>query len=188
MGARAAGAPQAAPAWPDDAVEVGRIVGAWGVRGAFKVQPLSADPQALLAIAQWFLEKPKALAGRAGGRMALEVDGVRRHGAMLVAQSAAVGTRDDAQALAGARVFVPRARFPAAGADEYYWVDLIGCQVVDRSGTEIGRVSSLFETGANDVMRVAGEAGETLIPFVAAHVDEVDLNRRVIRVDWPSDD
>ena len=112
----------------------------------------------------------------------------REHGALVVAQAEEVADRDAAEALKGARVFVARSSFPTAGDDEYYWIDLIGCTVVNREGESLGQVSELSDTGAHSVLHLRqGEATERLIPFVAAYVDEVDLAARRIRVDWGLD-
>jgi 16S rRNA processing protein RimM len=96
----------------------------------------------------------------------------------------------------GARIFISRASFPTAGDGEYYWVDLIGLDVVNRQGEALGTVIDLIDTGAHSVLRIqrpAGEAGvpegasERLIPFVAAYVDDVNLSERRIMVDWGLD-
>jgi 16S rRNA processing protein RimM len=188
--------------WPADAVEVGRIVGAWGVKGWIKVQPFAADPQALYSSRRWFLQPPDNAASRPGPAAArptpalLRVIQAREHGELVVAQVHDVSDRAAAEALRGARVFVGRSSFPTAADDEYYWVDLIGLSVVNRAGETLGRVAGLLDTGPHSVLRVApegtppgaaGEEAERLIPFVAAYVDAVDLQARRITVDWASD-
>ena len=186
------------PAWPVDALEVGRIVDAWGVKGWFKVQPFSADPQALLGSRRWFVKPPEAaLASRPGAARfpsSLAIEHARFHGEVVVAQADGVGDRGAAEALRGARIFIARSSFPAAGTDEYYWVDLIGAEVRNRQGETLGTVSGLLDTGPHSVLRVrpAGTAAndeetERLIPFVGAYVDDVDLARRLITVDWGLD-
>ncbi len=125
----------------------------------------------------------------------LRVTDARAHGGDVVAAVREISDRDAAQALKGARVFVSRASFPTPQTDEFYWVDLIGLSVVNREGVWLGVVDSLFETGANAVMRVRQQAcepgrpagRERLLPFVAAHVDRVDLAARQILVDWDAD-
>jgi 16S rRNA processing protein RimM len=89
----------------------------------------------------------------------------------------------------GARIFVPRSSFPSAASDEFYWVDLIGLQVVNREGRPLGEVLGLIDNGAHSVLRVAPPAAgaERLIPFVAAYIDRVDLAARRIEVDWGLD-
>ena len=191
------------PAWPSDALEVGRIVDAWGVKGWLKVQPFSSDPQALLAASQWFLRPPDdgvpPVRPRSPRETAfptsLKIVEARRHGDAIVASAHAIGDRTAAEALRGARLFVSRAEFPASADDEYYWVDLIGLEVWNREGVLLGSVVGLLDTGPHSVLRVqpqnapgSKEGGdECLIPFVAAYVDSVDLPGRRITVDWGAD-
>ena len=186
----------AEPAWPDDAVEVGRIAGAWGVKGWFKVQPFAADPQALFSSKRWFLREPDdarpARPGAAALPALLKIVEAKEHGDGVVARAQELADRDAAEALRGARIFVGRSSFPTAGADEYYWVDLIGLAVLNREEQLLGSVVGLLDTGAHSVLRVLpeggkGEADERLIPFVAQYIDEVDMPARCIRVDWGLD-
>lgn len=171
--------------FPADAVEVGRVLGAWGVKGWFKVQPFAADPQALFSSKRWYLRPPEG-PGAAPPPL-LKITQSREHGGLVVAGAQEVPDRNAAEALKGARVFVGRASFPTAGTDEYYWVDLIGCDVVNREGVALGRVEDLLDTGAHSVLRVLLGEAERLIPFVAAYVDSVDLGTRRIVVDWGLD-
>jgi 16S rRNA processing protein RimM len=178
-------------AWPEDALEVGRIGEAWGLQGWFKVHAYADPPEALRAAREWHLLPAQ---GRAPAPAALppllEIARVRDHGDGLVAQANGIADRNAAEALRGARVFVSRSRFPAADADEFYWADLIGCRVFDREGTDLGIVTGLFDTGPQSVLRVRPvqpEAEERLIPFVSAYVDSVDVGGRRIVVDWGAD-
>ena len=195
--------------WPQDAVEVAFIAGAWGIKGWIKVQPHASDPQALFGTRRWFAAPPEAgaasrPASTAGGVSAaaglprcLRIAQSREHGDGIVAQVHGVDDRAAAEALRGARLFVSRQSFPSADPDEFYWVDLIGLAVVNREGASLGEVAGLIETGPHSVLRVvpalaaestaAGAAEERLIPFVAAYVDSVDLQARRIVVDWGSD-
>jgi len=173
--------------FPADAVEVGRILGAWGVKGWFKVQPFTDDPQALFSSKRWYLRAPDAVAARTLPPL-LRITTAREHTALVVASADEVADRDAAEALKGARVFVARSSFPTAGKDEYYWVDLIGCDVVNRDAHPLGRVADLLDTGAHSVLCVrAADESERLIPFVAAYIDSVDLAARRIVVDWGLD-
>ncbi len=184
--------------WPADAIEVGRIVDAWGLQGGIKVVPFSSDPQALFSSRRWFLRPPE---GKPGTRATaplpnlLHVTGARSQGDVIVANVRDLADRTQAEALRGCRVFVSRASFPSTEPGEYYWHDLIGLAVVNRAGQSLGSVAGLLETGAHSVLRVVpdevgdglAEGGERLIPFVAAYVDEVDLAARRITVDWGLD-
>lgn len=186
----------AEPAWPDDAVEVGRIAGAWGVKGWIKVLPFASDPQALFSSKRWFLKPPEELRlprpGVPSCPELLKVAESREHGDGVVARIHDVADRSSAEALRGARIFIGRSSFPTAGSDEFYWVDLIGLSVINREEQTLGTVVGLIDTGAHSVLRVLpeggkGEADERLIPFVAQYVDDVSLEARRIRVDWGLD-
>ena len=179
----------ALPAQPEDAVEVGRILGAWGVKGAIKVKPFSADPQALFSSKRWFLAPSEVKPAQQVPAL-LKVRQAREQGETVVATCEDLDDRDRAEALTGARVFVPRSSFPTPDADEFYWVDLIGLAVANREGLALGEVVGLVETGPHCVLRIRPadpKADELMIPFVAAYVDAVDRERRVIVVDWQLD-
>jgi len=171
--------------FPADAVEVGRVVGAWGIKGGIKVQPFATDPQALFSTKRWYLRPPEGPGGVPPPL--LRVIQAREHGGVVVASVQEVPDRNAAEALKGARVFVARSSFPTAGADEYYWVDLIGCSVVNREAVVLGTVIDLLDTGAHSVLRVQQGETERLIPFVAAYVDAVSLSERRVLVDWGLD-
>lgn len=179
---------------PEDAIEVGRVLGAWGIKGGIKVKPFAADPQALFSSKRWFIRPPEPSPVRPGSGTEmpslLRVIGAKEHGDGVVATVQEVADRTAAEALKGARVFVSRASFPTPDADEFYWVDLIGLAAVDRHDSLLGEVVGLIETGPHCVLRVqpaAADAAELLIPFVAAYVDKVDLPARRIVVDWEAD-
>lgn len=178
-------------AWPEDAVQVGRILDAWGVKGWFKVQAYSSQPDAIFNAKHWFLKND----GPKPGRLTLKMLSVREHGEGIVASADGITDRNGAEALRGWELWVSRADFPRTGDDEYYWIDLIGLDVINREGQALGRVIGLIETGPHAVLRLlppgveepAKPDQERLIPFVEAFVDEVSLASRQIRVDWGAD-
>ena len=194
---------------PADAIEVGRIADAWGIKGWFKVLPHSASPEALFSSKRWYLlpsdrqagpskspgQKAAALAVTSASQpVVLKIKEAKDHADTVVACSLDVVDRNQAEALKGARIFVPRSSFPTAGADEYYWVDLLGLDVFNREGVALGQVKDLMSTGPQTVLvltQASEEDGkpplERMIPFVAAFVDNVDLPGRKITVDWQLD-
>ena len=177
---------------PVDAVELGRVRGAWGIRGWISVQPHSASPEALFSASVWYLQAPEPSLGAAfSGCQAVTVTRVREHGNGLLAQLDGVDDRSLAEGLKGARIFVARADFPPLPEDEYYWVDLIGLEVVNREGVSLGEVSELLDVGPQQTLVLrreeAGKVVERMIPFVAAYVDAVDRDAGRIRVDWQPD-
>jgi 16S rRNA processing protein RimM len=176
---------------PADAIEVGRIADAWGVKGWFKVLPHSADPQALFSSKRWYLQPSERGLKTFSGTVLLRVREAKEHSDTVVARADEVEDRAGAEALRGARIFVPRSSFPSADPDEYYWVDLLGLDVVNREGVALGRVKDLLATGPQTVLVLEyeedGKALERMLPFVAAYVDKVDLPGRKITVDWQPD-
>jgi 16S rRNA processing protein RimM len=173
---------------PADAIEVARIADAWGVKGWFKVFPHSAKPEALFSSRRWFLQPPGTSGGSA---FRLPIREARVHSDGVVASSGGVPDRDAAEALKGARVFIPRSSFPTAGEDEYYWVDLIGLAVVNREGIALGTVRELLATGPQTTLVLEaeenGKSVERMVPFVSVFIDQVDLAGRSITVDWQPD-
>lgn len=185
---------------PDDALEVGRILDAWGVKGWVKILPHSTDPEALFSAKTWYLQAPDAKF-RPGfslfsGTVSLKVDEAKIHSGAVVAKFSGLDDRDAAEALRGTRIFLSRSSFPAASADEYYWVDLIGLNVVNREGVALGCVRDLMATGPHSVLCVeyastqedgTSITAERMIPFVAVYVDKVDIAGKCITVDWQPD-
>jgi 16S rRNA processing protein RimM len=185
-------------AWPEDAIEVAVVTGAWGIKGGIRLKAFSADPQALFSTKRWYWQLPVgAMADQRDRLRALEqplrVASVREQGDGLVALIHELADRDLAQLCKGLRLFVKRSSFPSAAEGEYYWVDLIGLEVYNRQGERVGAVAGLMQTGPHSVLRIestdgAGKSMERLVPFVDAYVDSVDLSARRIQVDWGLDD
>jgi len=185
---------------PADAIEVGRILDAWGVKGWVKILPHSTDPEALFSVKSWLLQAPDAKF-RPGfslfsGTVSISVDEAKNHSGSVVAKFSGLDDRNAAEALRGVRVFLPRSSFPAASQDEYYWVDLIGLNVVNREGIALGCVRDLMTTGPHSVLCVeytslqedgTSTKDERMIPFVSAYIDAVDIAGKRITVDWQPD-
>ena len=188
--------------FPADAIEVGRVLGAWGIKGGIRVKPFSKDPEALFSARRWFIRPPESVLGaRAGASLSnfpplLRITSSKVQGDSVVATALELPDRNAAELMQGGRVFVARTHFPTAGDGEYYWIDLIGLTVVNREGETLGRVTDLIDTGAHSVLRVLRpdaaegaslDASERLIPFVAAFIDAVSLVDRRITVEWGLD-
>ena len=161
----------------DPAIVVGRISGAFGVRGWVKAVSFTDPPLNLLGYRPWTL-----LRGDVGRRV--EVLEGREHGGAVVARLKGVATREQAEALRGFEVTVLRSQLPPPAPGEYYRIDLIGLRVINLEGAELGEVIDVMETGANDVLVVRGER-ERLVPFVQGEfVKSVNLDESRVVVDW----
>lgn len=188
-----------ASALPADAVELGRVGEAWGIKGWVRIQPHSADTEALFASKDWYLQPPEPRFARGfsafQGAVSVRAAEIKTHADGIVARLDGMDDRNAAEALKGVRISLPRSAFPATPEGEYYWVDLIGLQVVNREGVDLGVVRDLMPTGPTSVLVLeyplvqngAETVGERLIPFVSAYIDEVDRASRRITADWGID-
>ena len=175
---------------PHDAVEVGRVAEAWGVKGWFKVLPYNTDPEAVFSSKRWFLLP--AQRGTFDGVGKLAIIEAKHHSDTVVACARDVNDRNGADALRGARIFISRSSFPSTQKDEYYWVDLIGLDVVNREGLPLGVVQDLHSSGLQTLLIIEdicnGKTRQRMIPFVSVFIDDVDLTLKRILVDWQADD
>jgi 16S rRNA processing protein RimM len=158
---------------------MGRIVAPFGIQGWIKVDPWTEAAKNLLAYPKWWV-------GDDNGWQERTVAEARTQGRTVVARLEGCGDRDEAAGLRGRQVAVPREQLPQAQANEYYWADLIGLRVVNEAGRDFGQVVRILETGANDVLVVQGER-ERLIPFIAEVIAAVELQDRLMRVNWDAD-
>ncbi|HIE54084.1 MAG TPA: ribosome maturation factor RimM [Chromatiaceae bacterium] len=161
---------------PDRLVALGRISGLHGVRGWVKVYSDTRPRQNILQYSPWYLQ----LEGRWQAR---DVLAGRSQGKTLVARLEGCGDRETARQLMGATIAVRRSQLETSDGD-YYWTDLEGLRVVTETGVNLGVVDHLMETGSNDVLVVKGER-ERLIPWLPEQViRSVDLEQRLLVVDW----
>jgi len=171
----------APPSVPQKQVLLGRIRGAFGVRGEVKVESFTDPADAILRYQPWQLRDPRGqqreLSGARGRNTAKGV----------VARLPGIEDRDGAGALNGSELWVARSALPPPAPGEYYWVDLEGLRVANLEGIDFGTVSHLFSTGVNDVLVVRGER-ERMIPFAEPdYVKSVDFDAGLITVDWDAD-
>jgi 16S rRNA processing protein RimM len=144
-------------------VAVGRVIGAWGVRGDLKVEPL-APPAAF---------KPGRTVHLGGIEFTIERS--RRTARLLYLKLSGIDDRERAADERGRYLQVPEAALEPPGEDTYYWYQLIGLHVVSTAGEELGQISEIITTGGNDVFVVRGPRGELLIPAIDDVVQEIDI-------------
>lgn len=159
---------------------MGRVLGPWGVKGALKIEPFGAESGNLCKYSVWWVGKPEKFDEVA-------VAECRVHGAHLVARFEGCNDPENAGAYRGAEVALRREDLPEPAEHEYYQADLIGFEVVNTKGEQLGRVAGFLSTGANDVMRVVHESGERLMPATAQVIRRIDLEAGTVEVDWGAD-
>lgn len=171
----------APPSTPQKQVLLGRIRGAFGVRGEVKIESFTEPADAILRYQPWCLRDPRG--------QQREVSGARGRNTPkgVVARLPDIEDREAAEALHGSELWVARSALPPPRPGEYYWVDLEGLRVANLEGVDFGTVSHLFSTGVNDVIVVQGER-ERMVPFAEPdYVKSVDFEAGLITVDWDAD-
>ena len=166
---------------PQGMILLGRVHGAFGIRGELKLESFTDPATAIFRYQPWLLRdaqgRERELKGARG----------RETAKGLVAMFPGVDDRDGAEGLRGAELFAPRSALPPAKPGEYYWVDLEGLRVVNVEGVDFGTVSHLFSTGANDVLVARGDR-ERMIPFLQPdYIRSVDLDAGVVTVACDAD-
>ncbi len=165
----------------DRRVLLGRIVGAFGIRGQIKIESWTEPRDAIFRYQPWILRDASGEEREFSGARGKE------SGKHLVATFPDVTDRDVVEAMRGTEIFVPRSSLPPPSPGEFYWIDLEGFRVLNVDGQDFGTVSHLFSTGANDVLMVRGDR-ERLVPFVEPdYVKSIDFDAGFITVDWDPD-
>jgi len=170
-------------------VELGQIVGVWGVKGWVKLHSYTRNRADIADYPNWWLQ----LERKSDEAKPITVLSCREQGQGIVAQLEGVNDRDQAMALRGQRILVKQADMPKLPEGEYYWQELIGLGVSNEQ-KEIGVVDSILETGANDVLVIKQIAAgndevlpEVLIPYTPQAVKQIDIEQGTMFVDWDPD-
>lgn len=157
---------------------VGQINGIFGVHGWVKIFSHTDPRENIFRYSPWLIEVKGEWK-----EVKLEDFKVQQGGKALVAKLEKIDDRDIARDFMGCTIAIDRELLKPESED-YFWVDLIGCEVSNQEGVKIGKVVNLVETGVHDVLRVEGEFNE-LIPFVMdTFIKKVDIANKHILVDW----
>lgn len=169
-----------------DLVKLGRIVGVHGVRGWLKIHSDTNPRENIVGYSSWWISQ------RGEWRQVKVISG-KRQGKNIIAQLGDLDNREAAKLLAGAEIAIERKQLPKLDNDEFYWLDLVGCEVVS-NGNVLGRVKRLMETGANDVLVLSDDRidaqpkAEILVPWIRPDVvTDVNLAEKRIHVNWDPD-
>jgi 16S rRNA processing protein RimM len=166
---------------PDRLILMGVFGAPQGVHGEVRVKSLTGEPGAIGGYGP-LTDK--------GGKRAFAFESLRPlKDDMLVARLAGVSTHEAAEALKGVEIFARRDQLPPPDEDEFYYEDLVGLEAVDTAGTRLGRVVSLMNYGAGDVLEIApAQGGETLLlPFTKRVAPRVDFDAGRIVIDQPGE-
>jgi len=156
---------------PEDTYLVGRILGAWGIRGEVTVTVISDNPDRFRPGSKVYangVEMTVARVRAAGGKVVVAFEGIT--------------TRDEAETLNNLELDVPAAALPELGPGRYYHHQILGLRAITTEGREIGAVTDILSTGANDVYVVTDGKREYLIPAIADAIAGIDLAQGLLTV------
>lgn len=163
---------------------VGKFGSTYGIRGWLRVYSSTENAESIFAYQPWYLKIK-------GQWQLVELEAWKQHNHEFIAKLTGIEDRETAQTLTNIEIGVDLSEFPKLGDDDFYWHDLIGCEVVNLQGYHLGKVSEMMETGANDVLVVKANGKdafgkqERLIPFLYKQVvKRVDLTTKTIEVEW----
>ncbi|HEX6859363.1 MAG TPA: ribosome maturation factor RimM [Caulobacteraceae bacterium] len=162
-------------------IEVGRVAGAFGVRGEVRISAYTEEPLALVRYGGL---------KRQDGSHALTITQGRPAKGGLVASVKEVTTKEQADALRGLRLYVPREDLPELDEDEFYLADLIGMAVRNvHTKAPLGRVKTVQNFGAGDILEVEPEGGGATwyLPFTREAAPQVDVQAGVVWANPPED-
>lgn len=167
-------------------VELGKIVGVWGVRGWVKLHSYTRHREDISNYTTWWLQSKQS-----DKPVSYKILNCRQQGQGIVAQIEGLNDREQAQALNGQIILVDKKDLPRLPNGQFYWQQLIGLTAKNLEGEDMGQVESILETGANDVLVLERQLAdaeqdtqEVLIPYVDEVVKNVDLENGTMTVDW----
>ncbi|AFH93036.1 TPA: ribosome maturation factor RimM [Providencia stuartii] len=175
---------QANLATPTNPIVLGKLGAAYGIRGWLKVFSSTEHAESIFDYQPWFIQ-------RSGQWQHIELEDWKHHNKDIILKLKGVDDRDAATLLTNFEIVVDSAQLPELDNNEYYWKDLMGCQVVTLQGYNLGTITDMMETGSNDVIVIKANLKdafgikERLVPFLDGQViKKVDLKSKLIEVDW----
>ncbi len=175
---------QLKPVAPKQPIVLGKMGSTHGIRGWLRVFSSTENAESIFDYQPWLIQ-------RSGQWQFVELEDWKRHSQDLIIKVKGIDDRDAANLLTNCEIVVDSEQLPPLEGDDYYWKDLMGCQVVTTSGYELGKVIDMMETGSNDVMVVRANLKdafgmkERLVPFLHGQViKKVDLAAKIIEAEW----
>jgi len=164
---------------PKGYVLIGKIVGVHGLKGTNKLKSYAES------LSVFYPGQSILVCDNRNRETSVELNWVKSHTKTPLISFKGVTDRERAEALIGAELFIPETELPEVDEDTYYWFELIGIEVYTTQGDYLGRITSIFPTGSNDVYVVKDDKQEVLIPALESVVLDIDLDLKRMRVDLP---
>ena len=158
---------------------IGKIVGVHGLKGTNKFKSYAES------LSVFYPGQSVLIRDNRNRETSVELDWIKSHTGTPLISFKGVTDRDRAEAFIGAELFIPETELPELDEDTYYWFELIGIEVYNTQEDYLGRITSIFPTGSNDVYVVKNKTKEMLIPALESVVIDIDLELKRMRVDLP---
>ena len=163
----------------DKKILLGKITGVHGIKGWLKIQSFSSPPENILEYPSWIINNH-------GEEDSYSIERGRKHHNKIIVKLEKIDDRTIAESLINSKIQILRSDLPKLPNENYYWSDLVGLSVLNSEEKVIGKIESLIETGANDVMVINNAKDErVLVPFVMHEIiKEVNVKLKYIKIDW----
>jgi 16S rRNA processing protein RimM len=162
-----------------DPVIVGNFGKTFGVLGWIKINSFTFPQKHILNFQPWLIKKN-------GSWEEICLEDSKQHLNSIVVKLPSCNSPEEVRRFTNIEIGVWRKQLPKLQSGEYYWMDLIGLQVINLIGFEFGTVQEIMATGANDVLVVNGDR-KRLVPYISSVIRKVDLEKKAIFVDWDQD-
>jgi 16S rRNA processing protein RimM len=164
----------------EEIVVMGKVLVPYGVNGWLKVYSYTEKIESFLKYKKLFFSKDQE------NWLEINVKDIKLHGKTIIASFLEIANRTQAESFKDYLIGVRKNLLPKLKEDQYYWSDLIGCEVLNLENISFGLVDTFIKTGANDVIVVKNDK-ERLIPYTKETVLKVDAINGKIIVDWDED-
>lgn len=175
----------------NDCILLGKVVGVWGVKGWLKIFSYTRPRQDIGQYKTWLLVSPSISNKASAEAVVASIKHCKEQGKNIVAKVQGVEYRDQAEACQGLQIYIDKAQLQPLPDGEFYWSDMLRCEVENTTGEDLGIVDSIIETGANDVLvvhqRTEKAVYERLIPYSVETVLSLDKATKKIVVNWDKD-
>ncbi|MBL4772656.1 MAG: 16S rRNA processing protein RimM [Alcanivoracaceae bacterium] len=165
----------------DSRILIGKVSGCFGVKGWLKIFSYSDPRENITTYKSWIV-----------GNKHFDSVESKKNGKLIVAKLKGVEDKETAQTLIGQKVEIEKQQLSQLNLNQFYWHDLIGLEVTNTEGINFGKIKSMLDTGAHDVVIINGTR-ERLIPYIIDEPDgttiiKIDLEKKTMLVDWHEDD
>lgn len=159
---------------PNEEINIGLILGPFGVKGELKIMPLTDDPSRMTELTEILVGKENEESQTYG------IIKIRVHKNLVIIKLKGINTREESIILKNAYLRILRSQLKELGEDQFYITDLEGMEVYLEDGSRLGNLKEVIKTGANDVYSVKGDTKTYLIPAIKEVIKMVDIENRKI--------